>query len=39
MKCVVDGGDCLEFDGLEATTNTLFTVTSYNYTCHTKSWF
>ena len=27
VKVVVDGGDSLEFDGLEATTNTLFTVT------------
>jgi len=27
LKFVVDEGDYLEFDGLEATTNTLFTVT------------
>jgi len=46
MKFVVDGGDCLEFDGLEATTNTLFTVTiihamqnhGFKYTCYTTSY-
>ena len=41
LKFVVDGGDCLEFDGPEATSNTLFTVTitraiqnhGFKYTC------